>query len=65
MKFEMYYIVRRFAGGADSVGRGEADCECIAGPFFHIHDANNWKLEYLQPYQMGQYYVVTQMIEAI
>jgi hypothetical protein len=64
MKFEIHYVVRRFSGGADSVGRGEADCEFAAGPFSEINDANEWKLRWLQPFEMGQFHVVSQMIEA-
>jgi hypothetical protein len=62
MKFEIHYVVRRFAIKPSDLG--DADCEFAAGPFSHINDANEWKLRWLQPYEMGQFHVVTQMIEA-
>ena len=32
MKLNLYYVVRVYEGGTDSIGRSD-DCEYVAGPF--------------------------------
>lgn len=38
MKMTLYYLVRKYEGGTDSIGRS-SDCQCVDGPFGSYNQA--------------------------
>lgn len=38
MRMNLYYVVRPYKGGNDSIGR-DAECDCVAGPFYSFSSA--------------------------
>jgi hypothetical protein len=59
MKLELFYVVRPFKGGTDSIGRS-ADCSLIAGPFKSWTEA--WDAQKEELFS-DSYDVVKQVIE--
>jgi hypothetical protein len=60
MKMNLYYLVRRYKGGIDSIGR-DADCACVDGPFYCWNDAYQAKKD-MKMFQ-DDYEVVKQSVE--
>lgn len=60
MKMNLYYVVRVYEGGTDSIGRSD-DCEYVAGPFKSYSGALEAKRE--TKYVSNYLQVVEQVIE--
>ena len=61
MKMNLYYVVRVYEGGTDSIGRS-ADCQYIAGPFGSYSQAVGAKGSHIVP-ASSNLEIVEQVIE--
>jgi hypothetical protein len=62
MKIELYYIVRPYKGGKDSIGRS-SDGEYINGPFPSWSKAFDAKQDTIKTWDLDSYDIVKQTIE--
>jgi hypothetical protein len=62
MKINLYYLVRPYRGGNDSVGR-DSDAACVAGPFRCYHDAYEARQDMKQ--FADQYEIAKQALDLI
>lgn len=59
MKMNLYYVVRVYEGGTDSIGRSD-DCQYVAGPFGSYNQATGARGSHVVS---GKLDIVTQTIE--
>lgn len=59
MKMNLYYVVRVYEGGTDSIGRSD-DCQYIAGPFGSYNHAVGAKGSHVLSTRLE---IVTQSLE--
>lgn len=61
MKMNLYYVVRIYEGGTDSIGRSD-DCQYIAGPFGSYSHALGAKGSHIVP-TSSNLEIVEQLVE--